>query len=50
MTCEEVENSLEEYNVKVNPVIAPEAMGDTAMPPVISEMATVEMPVFARMA
>ncbi len=50
MTWEDVENSPEESNVKVKPVIAPEAMGETAISPVISEMGTVEMPVFARMA
>jgi hypothetical protein len=32
------------------PVMAPEAMGETAMSPVKSETGTVEMPVFAMMA
>jgi hypothetical protein len=50
VTWEDVENSPEESNVKVKPVMAAEAMGETAMLPVISEMGTVEMPVFARMA
>ena len=47
MICEEVENRPEESNVKVKPVIAPEAMGDTPMSPVMSRMGTAEMPVFA---
>jgi hypothetical protein len=47
VTCEEVENCPEESNVKVKPVIAPEAMGETAMSPVMSRMGTAEMPVFA---
>jgi hypothetical protein len=50
VTCEDVENSIEESIVKEKPVMAPEAMGETAMSPVISEVGTVEMPLFARMA
>jgi hypothetical protein len=50
LICEDVENCVEESNVKEKPVMAPEAMGDTAMSPVISEVGTVEIPVFARMA
>jgi hypothetical protein len=50
LICEDVENSPEESIVKEKPVMAPEAMGDTAMSPVISEVWTVVMPVFAMMA
>jgi hypothetical protein len=48
--CEDFENCVEESNVKAKPVRAPEAMGDTAMSPVIAELGTVEIPLFARMA
>jgi hypothetical protein len=50
VSWEDVENCVEESRVKEKPVMAVEAMGETAMSPVISEMGTVEMPVFARMA
>jgi hypothetical protein len=52
VTWEDVENSPEESNVKSKPVMAVESMGETAMLPVISEMAVVAvaMPVFERMA
>jgi hypothetical protein len=50
VTWEEVENCPEASIVKVKPVIAPEAMGETAMSPVMSETGTVEIPVFARIA
>jgi hypothetical protein len=57
VTWDEVENSPEASIAKVKPVIvkskpvmAPEAMGETPMLPVITEVDTVEMPVFARMA
>jgi hypothetical protein len=48
--CEAVENCVEESRVKSKPVMAEEAMGETAMSPVMSEIGTVEIPVFARMA
>jgi hypothetical protein len=47
VTCGEVENCPEPSNVKEKPVIAPEAMGETAMLPIMSRMGTAEMPVFA---
>ncbi len=50
MTCEVVENCVEESRVKSKPVMAPEAMGETPMLPVTTEVGTVEMPLFARMA
>jgi hypothetical protein len=50
VTCVEVENCVEGSIVKIKPVMAPEAMGETAMLPVIAELGTVEMPLFARMA
>jgi hypothetical protein len=50
VTCADVENCVEESIDKEKPVMAPEAMGETAMLPVIAEFGTVEMPLFARMA
>jgi hypothetical protein len=50
VTCEDVENCVEESNVKVKPVMAPEAMGETAISPVIAELDAVEIPLDARMA
>ncbi len=50
MICEDVENCVEESRFKSKPVMADAAMGETAMLPLISEVGTVEMPVFARMA
>jgi hypothetical protein len=47
VTCEEVENCPEESSVKLKPVMAVAAMGETPMSPVISIMGTAEMPVFA---
>jgi hypothetical protein len=50
VTCEDVENCVEESNVKEKPVMAVAAMGDTPMSPVMSRMGTAEMPVFANTA
>jgi hypothetical protein len=50
VTWEDVENCVEESMVKSKPVMAVDAMGETAMLPVISEVSLVEMPVFAMMA
>jgi hypothetical protein len=50
LICEDVENCVEESNVKEKPVMAVDVAGATPMSPVISEVGTVEMPVSARMA
>ena len=48
VTCEDVENCFEASNVKVKPVMAVAAMGDTPMSPVTAESGTVEIPVLER--
>jgi hypothetical protein len=53
MTCEAIENCLvaeSKAKPKPKPVIAVAAMGATLMLPVIAEVGTLEMPIFARMA
>jgi hypothetical protein len=50
VSCENVEECPEESNAKVKPVIDPESIGETTLSPVIAEVGTVEMPLFARMA
>jgi hypothetical protein len=46
----DVENSPEESRVNEKPVLASASMGETPMSPVIAEVGTVEMPLFARIA
>jgi hypothetical protein len=50
VTCEDVENCVEESAVNEKPVIAPAAMGETAISPVIAELDPVEIPLDARIA
>jgi hypothetical protein len=47
--CEDVENCPSESMVKLKPVMAVAAMGETPMSPVMEELGTVAMPVLARM-
>jgi hypothetical protein len=48
-TCEAAENFPDESISKPKPVMAVAAMGETPMSPVIVELGTVEIPLFARM-
>mmetsp|Transcript_7247 Transcript_7247/g.20482 ORF Transcript_7247/g.20482 Transcript_7247/m.20482 type:complete len:100 (-) Transcript_7247:265-564(-) len=50
VTCEDLENSADESAVKLKPVMAVPAMGETAMLPVMEELGTVEIPDFVRIA
>jgi hypothetical protein len=50
VTSEDVENCVDESNVKAKPVRAPDAMGETAMLPVIEVLGPAEIPLDARMA
>jgi hypothetical protein len=47
-SCEDVENCPPESKVRVKPVMAVAAMGETPISPFMTESGTVEMPVFAR--
>jgi hypothetical protein len=46
----DVENAVDASAVKLKPVIAAAAMGETPMSPVMTELGTVEMPDFERTA
>jgi hypothetical protein len=50
VTCVDLENCVVESKTNEKPVIAVAAMGETPILPVIAEVGTVEMPVFARIA
>ena len=47
-TCKDVENCPPTSRVKLKPVMAVAAMGETPISPVMTELGTVEMPDFAR--